>query len=179
MTRIMRDKNDMEVTYEEYIDRVKKYYKEGKFFDTRHTKNIKNPKKKKNNYVDKNGKVLVSKINVGKKLKSSIKKSIDLIGGLKKGGFKKSDSILIVANFNSDDLYPASTDLKFLESTIKILQDYGIKKITIGNCSGVHWLPTRAVMGKLGILNLASKLNVNVSCFEENDWVKIKINSPI
>ncbi|MFC1697201.1 DUF362 domain-containing protein [Nanoarchaeota archaeon] len=165
------------VSYDEYIDRVKKYYRQGKYYDTKHTTKIRNPIKKKNLFIDKEGKVLVSKVKTSKQLKTSVKKSIDLIGGLKKGGFKKSDSVLIVANFNSDDLFPATTDIKYVEAVIKILKDYGIKKITIGNCSGVHWLPTRAVMGKLGILALADKLKVNIACFEEEDWIKIKLNS--
>jgi len=167
------------VSYEEYIDRVKKYYHEGKLFDTHHTKKvILAMKKKKNNFVDSKGKVLVSKVRATNQLKKNIEKSIYLIGGLKKT-FKKNDSVLIIPNFNSNDPYPASTDLKFLEDVIKIFQDYGIKKITIGACSGVHWLPTRNVLGKLGVLKLVDKLKVDISCFEEKDWIKVKLKSDI
>lgn len=170
----------MKVSYEEYIDRVRKYYHQGKLFDTHHTtKIIPAMKKKKNPFIDSKKKVLVSKVNSTNQLKKNIQKSIDLIGGLKKGGFKKRDSVLIVPNFNSDDPYPASTDLTFLRDVIKIFQDYGIKKITIGACSGVHWLPTRSVLGKLGVLKLADDLKVGVSCFEEKDWVRVKLKSDI
>ncbi|MBI2673278.1 DUF362 domain-containing protein [Candidatus Woesearchaeota archaeon] len=166
------------VTYEEFIERVKKYYHYGKLFDTHHTLTTRNPVKKKNKYLTKEGKATVSIVKVKQPLKTQIKKAIDLIGGLKKT-FKKSDSVLLVPNFNSDDPYPASTDPKFLEAVIKILQDYGIKKITIGCTAGVHWLPTRSVLGKMGILLLADKTKVNVVCFEEKDWVNVRLKSNI
>lgn len=166
------------VSYEEFINRAKKYYKYGKLFDTHHTEQVKNPPVKKPNKFVSDGKVLVSEVKATKQLKYDVKKAIDLIGGLQKS-FKKSDSVLLIPNFNSDDPYPATSDLKFLEAVIKILQDFGIKDITIGACSGVHWLPTRFVIGKLGLLKLADKLNVKVICFEENPWVKVKIKSDI
>ncbi len=166
------------ITYEEFIDRVKKYYRHGKLFDTRHTKKEREaPKKKANKFVLK-GKTLVSEVKAVHQLKNDVKKSIDLIGGLNKS-FKKNDSVLLVTNFNSDDPYPASTDLKFLEAVIKILQDYGVKDITIGASAGVHWLPTRFVIGKLGVLKLADKLKCKVVCFEEHDWIKVNIHSDI
>ncbi len=166
------------ITYEEFIDRVKKYYRHGRLFDTHHTeKEREAPKRKRNKFVLKS-KTLVSKVKAVHQLKKDVKKSIDLIGGLAKA-FKKNDSVLLVANFNSDDIYPATTDLRFLEAVIKILQDYGIKNITIGTSSGVHWLPTRFVIGKLGVLKLADKLKVNVVCFEEHNWVKVRIHSDI
>lgn len=166
------------ITYEEFIERVKKYYRHGKLFDTHHTKKIREtPKKKRNNFVLK-GKTLVSEVRAVHQLKKDVKKAIDLIGGLKKA-FKKKDSVLLVPNFNSDDPYPATTDLKFLEAVIKIFQDYGIKNITIGTSAGIHWLPTRFAIGKLGVLKLADKLKVKIVCFEEHDWIKIKLHSDI
>jgi uncharacterized protein (DUF362 family) len=34
-------------------------------------------------------------------------------------------------------------------------------------------------MGKLGALKLADKLKVKVSCFEESDWIRVKLKSDI
>src|SRR3989344_4473963 len=166
------------ITYEEFINRVKKYYQHGSLFDTHHTKKaIEMPKKKKNTFID-NEKALVSEVKTGKHLKKDIKKAVDLIGGIEKA-IKKSDSVLIVPNFNSDDPYPATTDLKFLEAVISILHDSGVKDLTIGTSAGVHWLPTRFVVGKLGLLKLADRLKANVVCFEEHDWVKVRLHSNI
>ena len=95
------------VSYEEYIDRVKKYYRQGQLYDTHHNVGKRSPIFHKNSFV-KDGKVLVSEVNATKQLKKNVEKAIDLIGGLGKS-FKKSDRVLIVANFNSDDPYPATT----------------------------------------------------------------------
>jgi len=165
------------MSQDEYITRIKKYAHYGKYFDIKHTEGIVNYKRKENKYK-KDGKTLVSVVKSSKSLKNNIKKSIDLIGGLKKS-FKKNEDVLLVPNFNSDDPYPATTDLKFLEDVIKIFQEYGIKNITIGASCGVHWLPTRNVLGKLKVLKLADKLKVKVVCFEEEDWVRVKIKSDI
>jgi uncharacterized protein (DUF362 family) len=167
------------VTYDEYIDRVKKYYSEGKLFDTHHTHKVISPmKKKKNKFVDKKGRALVSEVKVSSQLKKSIEKSINLIGGLDRS-FKKKDSVLIFPNFNSSDPYPATTDINFIEKVVIILKEFGIKKITIGASAGVHWLPTRFTVGKLGLLKLADKLGVEVACLEEGDWVKVRLHSDI
>ncbi|MBU4502522.1 MAG: DUF362 domain-containing protein [Nanoarchaeota archaeon] len=162
----------------EYIHRAKKYFRLYKAFDPRHTVDIRNPMKKKKNVFVKGDNVLVSKVKANKNLKQSVKKSIDLIGGLKKS-FRKSDSVLIVPNYNSDDNYPASTDIKFLEAVIKVLQEFGIRNITIGNASGVHWLPTRSVFDSMGVTALAKKMKVNFSCFEEKDWIMVKLDSDV
>ncbi|MBL7100737.1 MAG: DUF362 domain-containing protein [Nanoarchaeota archaeon] len=168
----------MSKNLKEYLDRVKRYFKLYKQFDTKHTVGIRNPMKKKPNVFTEKNKVLVSRVKETKNLQQTIKKSIDVIGGLKKS-FKKSDSVLLIPNYNSDDPFPASTDTKFLEAVIRILWDFGIKNITFGNASGVHWLPTRRVFEKMGVLALAKKLNVKFSCFEEKDWVLVNLDSDV
>ncbi|MDP2908912.1 MAG: DUF362 domain-containing protein [Nanoarchaeota archaeon] len=162
----------------DYANRAKKYFKEYRQFDTHHTVGIRNPMKKKPNLFVEKDKALVSRVKAAKNLKKTVEKAINLIGGLKKS-FKKSDSILLIPNYNSDNPYPASTDIKFLEAVIKILQDFGIKDITIGNASGIHWLPTRYVFERMGVLTLAKKLNVKISCFEEKDWLMVNLNSDV
>jgi len=163
---------------DEYVTRVKKYAVKGSLFDTKHTKEVREPLPSHQNPFVRQGKTLVSQIKVKGPLKNNIKHAIELMGGLGKS-FKPSDSVLIIPNFNSDDPYPASTDPKFVEAVVSILQDFGIKKITVGNASGIHWLPTRRVMGNLGILKLADKMHFDVSCFEEKDWIKVRLNSDI
>lgn len=166
------------VTKEEYLTRIKKYFNLGRLFDIHHTKSVIDaPSKKENKFTEK-GKCLVSKVKATNQLKSSINKAIKLIGGLEKS-FKKSDNVLLFPNYNSDDPYPATTDPKFLKAVIELLQEFGIKKITIGCCAGIHWLPTRNAIGKLGVLKLADKLKIDVICFEEKDWVKVKLNSDV
>ena len=88
----------------EYFQRAKRYFKLYRQFDIHHTVSIRNPMKKKPNVFVKKDKVLVSRVRATENIKQSIKKSIDLIGGLKKS-FKKSDSVLLVPNYNSDDDY--------------------------------------------------------------------------
>ncbi len=148
----------------DYVNRAKKYFKEYRQFDTHHTVGIRNPMKKKPNVFVEKDKALVSRIKATKNLKKAVEKAIGLIGGLNKA-FKKSDSVLLIPNYNSDNPYPASTDIKFLEAVITILQGFGIKDVTIGNASGIHWLPTRYVFERMGVLALAKRCNVKISFF--------------
>jgi uncharacterized protein (DUF362 family) len=120
--------------------------------------------------------IMVSKVKAGNDLCESVKTAVDLIGGLDKF-IAPSDKVLIKPNFNSPDPYPASSDLAFIRSVVKLLQSYGVKNICIGESCGLIWQPTANVLKKRGVPELARELGVRLINFDEADeWITIEIN---
>lgn len=82
--------------------------------------------------------------------------------------------IAIKANFNSADPFPASTHIETLQSIIEKLNEFNINEIILAERSGMG--KTRNVLEKMGVLELARKMNFNVVVLDELDkkeWVKI------
>jgi len=134
------------------------------------------PKPRKVNPWCKDGLPLVSKVRVGKDLRASIDEAIALLGNLSQA-IKRGDSVFVKPNFNSPDPFPGSTDLEFLRVIIELLHEAGTR-VKIGDSSGGMWRPSRKVFRKLGIIEFARKMDIELIAFEDrpNDWLKIKVN---
>lgn len=132
----------------------------------------------KKNVFSENGKSLVSKVKYEKNLKETILESVDLIGGFEKvfRRYAKGDTIMIKPNFNSDDPFPASSDPEFVKAVIELLYEYCAEKVIIGESSGVFWLPTRRVMEKMGMTEVAENTGAELIFFEEGEWIKVDVN---
>jgi len=89
--------------------------------------------------------------------------------------FNSSTSVLIKVSLNSPNPYPASTSKKMLESIVRSLKDIGVKKICIGDCSGLAHLPTRKVISKKGF-DFLKKYGIRISVFDYGGWVSIPVN---
>ena len=89
--------------------------------------------------------------------------------------FNSMTSVLIKINLNSANPYPASTSREMLDAILNSLFDLGVKKICIGDCSGLIHLPTREVIKKKGLYNL-KKNGIKIKVFDYGRWVKIAIN---
>ena len=90
--------------------------------------------------------------------------------------FDSMTSVLIKINLNSANPYPASTSREMLETILNSLFALGVKKICIGDCSGLIHLPTREVIKKKRLYNL-KKNGIKIKVFDYGRWVKIAINS--
>lgn len=133
------------------------------------------PKPRRQNPWLKDGKAIVARIKASNDLRQSIDRAIAALGPLTPT-ISRGDTVLVKPNFNSDDPYPASTDLPFLKAMIEILLELGARVI-IGESSGGVWRPTTNVFRKSGVYDLARSLGVKLVAFEENpkDWVRIPI----
>ena len=89
--------------------------------------------------------------------------------------FNSMTSVLIKINLNSANPYPASTSREMLDVILNSLFDLGVKKICIGDCSGLIHLPTREVIKKKGLYNL-KKYGIKIKVFDYGRWIKIAIN---
>lgn len=147
-------------------------------FGDRVPKNIPlvDPKPRNVNPWRSNGQVLVARVIAGEDIRASIDRTITLLGGLGQA-IDRGDKVLVKPNFNSPDPFPGSTDLVFLRAALELLLETGAR-VTIGESSGGIWRPTRNVLRKLGVSELARHLNVELVAFEDktDDWVRIKVN---
>jgi uncharacterized protein (DUF362 family) len=124
----------------------------------------------------KNGKNLVSIVRTGDR-KRGIRKAVDMIGGVAPMIKDNKTSFLIKPNCNTDDPYPRDTHYNTIRTIAQMLIEAGIKpeKITIGDMSGKgRGLPTKATMENLGITQVADDLGLNISYFDEEDWIIVK-----
>lgn len=128
----------------------------------------------KENPFTKDGKALVSKIEATPDLKTSVKKTVQLIGGLGKI-ISPEDRVIVKPNFNSDDPFPASSDPEFVKAVVSLLYEAGASKVTIMESSGLPWLPTRRVMEKMGMIKAAEECNAELRILDDANWVDVEI----
>jgi uncharacterized protein (DUF362 family) len=120
-------------------------------------------------------KILVSKVATKGDLKTSVDNAVALIGGFPT--FVSPDNtVLIKANFNSPDRYPASSDPEFIRAVVTLLQESGVTKIALGESSGLPSQPTARVLKKKKIYKLAEELHIKLINFDEGEWINVPIN---
>ena len=120
-------------------------------------------------------KILVSKVDARGDLKASVNKAVASIGGFPTF-FSPDDKVLIKANFNSPNRYPASADLEFIRAVVSLLRESGVSIITLGASSGLAWQPTKKVLKKKKVFKLAGELAIELINFDEREWVNVPIN---
>jgi uncharacterized protein (DUF362 family) len=103
-----------------------------------------------------------------------VQEAVELIGGARRA-LKPTDRVLLKANFNSDDPYPASTDLGFLAAVVELLREEGIKNLTLGERSGWPWMPTAKVLKAMGVYEAAQKLDLPVVDFDGGPWMDVRL----
>ncbi len=130
------------------------------------------------NVYSRDGKALVSQVSTeGRSLKGAVKLAVDAISGFRKS-LDPGDKVLLKANFNSDDPFPASTSLDFLEAVVELLREEGITNLTLGERSGWPWLPTDRVLRELGVYEVLERIDLPLIVFDEGPWVDIKLREP-
>jgi len=106
-----------------------------------------------------------------------IRKAVELIGGVEPMIKGLKGNVLIKPNCNTDDPYPRDSHHDTIKTIAEILMEFGVTpaNITVGDMSGrARGLPTRATMENLGITKVAEDLGLNISYFEEEEWVTVE-----
>jgi len=134
------------------------------------------PKSRKSNPWRRNNHPVVAKVYAKEDIRLTVGQVIALLGNLEQI-IGRGDRVFVKPNFNSPDPFPAATDLAFLQAVLELILEAGAK-VTIGESAGGVWRPTRKVLSKLGVPELARKLGVELIVFEDrpNDWVEIKVD---
>lgn len=116
----------------------------------------------------------VSKVKVDKNLKESIKTAVDELGGFS-SFIKKGEVVLLKPNFNTQDSYPACTDLAFLKAVVELVYEQDPKGVIIGESSTLS-LNTRKVMEDVGAYELLKMpLPARIYNFDEREWIEKEI----
>ena len=127
------------------------------------------------NVYTRDGKALVSIVSTSdRQLKQAIKQAVDMIGGVRRA-LHPEDRVLLKANFNSDDPYPASSDLGFLGAVVELLREEGITDLTLGERSGWPWMPTAHVLEEMGVFKFAEEIDLPVIDFDSGPWMDVKL----
>jgi len=117
-------------------------------------------------------KALISKTTATNDLKTSILKSVSLIGGFTKT-IEKGDVVWLKPNFNTGDVPPGSSDTDFVKAVIELLVENGAAKVIVGESSMMS-ASTRKVFRETSMLRKAEEADAEVVFFDEGRWVKVE-----
>lgn len=131
-----------------------------------------------NKYL-RDGKSLVAKVRTdGLDIKEAVRRAVERIGGFTKA-LSPGERVLLKANFNSDDPFPASTSLDFLTAVIELLREHGIQDLTLGERSGWPWMPTDRVLKRMGVYDAMAKVGVPVIDFDHVEYADVKLEGSV
>jgi len=117
-------------------------------------------------------KALISKTIATNDLKTSILKSVSLIGGFTKT-IEKGDAVWLKPNFNTGDVPPGSSDTDFVKAVIELLVENGAAKVIVGE-SSIMSASTRKVFQETSMVRKAEEADAEVVFFDEGRWVKVE-----
>jgi uncharacterized protein (DUF362 family) len=117
-----------------------------------------------------NSRYLVSKVEASLKLKESIRKSVDLIGGFSEV-IDPGDVVTIKPNLNTADSFPASSDPLFIRALSELLLEAGAANLRIVD-SSMFALKTCDVADDIGLCGVVGDLGIELVYLDEHDWVK-------
>lgn len=97
-----------------------------------------------------------------------------LLGEFGSDGFN-GQSVVLKANFNSADPFPASTHPETLRAIVEVLREAKVSDVTLVERSGMG--VTRKVLDEMGVFELGERLGFGVVVADElgkADWVKVE-----
>jgi len=83
-------------------------------------------------------------------------------------------SVVLKANYNSADPFPASTHPHTLEAIVKVLKSVDVDSITLAERSGMG--VTRRVLEEMGVFELSERLRFNIMVIDDlakAEWAKV------
>jgi len=106
-----------------------------------------------------------------------IREAFRLLGGIELLVRGVTNEIIVKPNCNTDDPYPRDTHPDTVKVIAEALIEAGAKpsQIVVGDMSGrARGLPTRVTIENLGLRAVADDLGLQIACFEEESWVRVK-----
>ena len=134
------------------------------------------PKPRTVNPWCRNGQALIGKTTAVGDIRASVDRGLAVLGHLGQV-VGRGDNVLVKPNFNSPDPFPGSTDLEFLRAVLELLLEAGARVVVGESAEGI-WRPTRKVLQKVGVYELAHHLDIQLIVFEDrpDEWVRIKVS---
>lgn len=135
------------------------------------TKKI-NHKSSRNVYMEAD-KAIVSVVQ-GDDIYMMLREGINLTGGLERLDIK-GKTVLIKPNIVNRYPSPANTNPLVIKNLIKILHEYKVSKIYVGDMSAIFALPTKKNVIKSGIWEAIAGEEMEFVSFEEYGWAEVEI----
>lgn len=117
---------------------------------------------------------IVCKVKNTKDIENSIRIAIEALGGLS-DYVSKNDRVMIKPNFNSSDPPPASSDPVFISTIVKLLKEFGVSDVIVGE-SSMFLLSTKKVLEETGLTEAVENVGGKVAIFGESGWIDIKVD---
>ncbi|MDP2953626.1 MAG: DUF362 domain-containing protein [Chloroflexota bacterium] len=106
----------------------------------------------------------------GESLGDSIRRAIDLAGGL--GFIQPGQTVLIKPNANSADPYPATTNPDALYEVVRLVWERDPKRVLVGDRS-MYRIATMETLRKLGLYDAAGEARAEIVPFDDLRWVRV------
>ena len=103
-----------------------------------------------------------------------LREGLELLGGLERLDIK-GKSVLIKPNIVNCYPSPANTNPLVIKHLVKILHEYGVSKIFVGDMSAIFALPTKNNAIKSGIWEAIHEEDMTFVPFEKYGWVEVDI----
>lgn len=96
--------------------------------------------------------------------------SINLLGDM---SILSGSAVLIKANLNSDDPFPATSSPELISSLVTYLKQFNPGRIIVADASFAGFLPTLKTMKKTGVYQAATEVGAEVLGFEESEFMAV------
>ncbi|MCL5256679.1 MAG: DUF362 domain-containing protein [Chloroflexi bacterium] len=133
------------------------------------------PRPRKENIWKSDGLVLVSRVQSSGDVFQDVAKAVDFLGGMGRL-VEQGDEVTLVPNFNSDDPFPATSDLTFVRAVMDVVRGAGASRVILATSSGLPWLPTSETVRKLGVLSLAREMGVELVLLDEDEFYDVPVH---
>jgi uncharacterized protein (DUF362 family) len=124
------------------------------------------------NVFTRNGKSLVVMVH-GKNLRAMLQTGLGLLGGIEQLN-PQGKSVLIKPNVLNDRPPPSTTNAAVVEAAADIFQQSRVKRVMVGDSSGIIRLPTADNLVATGIRAAAERAGAAVLALEEQPWVCVE-----
>jgi uncharacterized protein (DUF362 family) len=117
---------------------------------------------------------MVNKISTSNDLKKDIEKVLEPLGGIK-SFVKPGERVFLKPNFNTNDPFPASSDMDFIKAVIEVIQKEKPKEIILGESPTYFGNAKKNFNGK-NPWQLAKEFpNVKVLFLNDEEWIEKEI----
>jgi len=107
-------------------------------------------------------------------LVEAVHAAVEAIGGFGRV-VRPGDTVAIKPNFNSGDPPPNSTDIPFLIALVRLLRDYGARRVIVGESSRHPPTSSRFEMQRTGVFQACRREGAEVVVFGDQDWTAVPV----
>jgi uncharacterized protein (DUF362 family) len=117
----------------------------------------------------------VSIVRTDEDVSKSLRRALDLIGGLERF-VKRSDRVMLKPNLNGADVY---TNKELVGALVEMLMDTGVARVFIAESTFGDARMTKMFFNKTGYTELAARYGIDLINLNESEAVDVKVENPL